>query len=450
MVDLVIINPGVGENSYRNLSELRAYEPPIWAGMTAEYARSQGLSVQIVDADVLKMDSERTAKAALFLNPRLIHIIAAGTTPSVSSTPKMPIVVETVRRIKELNPDQRVSVGGLHPSALPAQTIRETHADYVVRGVGFDGVVDLLTKHRGKCLKYPSVAWDLLPMERYRAHNWHCLDDLNKRSPYAAFYTSYGCPHQCSFCNISELYGCHGIVYRSVEDVVDEITTLVLNYGIRNIKFADELFLANTKRVVTLCNAIAELGFDLNIWAYARTDTVNPTALTSMKKAGIRWVGLGIESASESVRQGVGKKLRTRPEDAVKAIHKAGMWVNGNFIFGLPDDTMETMKANLKMAKSLKMEFANFYCNVLYPGSRDYNDAITAGVKLPQDWECYAQYSPKTMPAPSKNLISSQVLNFRDYAFHDYFSDPDYLERIERIFGSDAAKHIREMVEVER
>ena len=53
----------------------------------------------------------------------------------------------------------------------------------------------------------PGVAWDLLPMDKYRAHNWHCLGDVNQagelvRSPYVAIYTTLGCPFKCTFCCI--------------------------------------------------------------------------------------------------------------------------------------------------------------------------------------------------------------------------------------------------------
>src|SRR5258708_5101195 len=47
----------------------------------------------------------------------------------------------------------------------------------------------------------PGMAWDLLPMELYRAHNWHCFDGLNHK-PYASIYTTLGCPFHCSFCCI--------------------------------------------------------------------------------------------------------------------------------------------------------------------------------------------------------------------------------------------------------
>ena len=29
----------------------------------------------------------------------------------------------------------------------------------------------------------PGVAWDLLPMKQYRAHNWHCFEHITERSP---------------------------------------------------------------------------------------------------------------------------------------------------------------------------------------------------------------------------------------------------------------------------
>ena len=49
----------------------------------------------------------------------------------------------------------------------------------------------------------PIAAWDLLPMGKYRAHNWHCFDDIDNRMPYGALYTSLGCPYACVFCCIN-------------------------------------------------------------------------------------------------------------------------------------------------------------------------------------------------------------------------------------------------------
>jgi radical SAM superfamily enzyme YgiQ (UPF0313 family) len=59
----------------------------------------------------------------------------------------------------------------------------------------------------------PIAAWDLLPMDKYKAHNWHCFDDIENRKPYAAIYTSLGCPYNCIFCCINAPFGKPGIRY---------------------------------------------------------------------------------------------------------------------------------------------------------------------------------------------------------------------------------------------
>ena len=99
----------------------------------------------------------------------------------------------------------------------------------------------------------PGIAWDLLPMTRYRAHNWHCFGDL-EREPYAAIYTTLGCPYHCSFCCIQapfkageQALGLQG--QRQQLPVLDcrrassrRSICSSTRYGVRNIKFADEMF----------------------------------------------------------------------------------------------------------------------------------------------------------------------------------------------------------------
>src|SRR5262249_28516404 len=130
----------------------------------------------------------------------------------------------------------------------------------------------------------PDQAWDLLPMARYRAHNWHCLDGL-QRQPYAAIYTTLGCPYHCTFCCIQAPFksgenaaGLRGSLntyrYWSPENVLAQIDTLVNRYGVKNLKIADEMFVLNRKHVLGICDRIIQRGYQLNIWAYTRVDTI--------------------------------------------------------------------------------------------------------------------------------------------------------------------------------
>ena len=72
--------------------------------------------------------------------------------------------------------------------------------------------------------------------------------------------------------------------------MVDELEHLVQRYGVRHVKFADEMFVLNPRHVREICDGITARGLDLNIWAYARVDTVRDDMLQSLKAAGFRWL----------------------------------------------------------------------------------------------------------------------------------------------------------------
>ena len=120
-----------------------------------------------------------------------------------------------------------------------------------------------------------------------------------------------------------------------------------------------------------------------------------------------------------------------------------------NFIFGLPDDSLATMRETLDMAKEFNFEYANFYTAMAYPGSQLYKDAIKQGVRLPEVWHGYGRYSEGTLPLPTKYVSSAEVLRFRDSAFKEYFSNPGYLEMIREKFGVKVVEHVAEMLKHE-
>ncbi|MCK4721916.1 MAG: B12-binding domain-containing radical SAM protein, partial [Dehalococcoidia bacterium] len=155
----------------------------------------------------------------------------------------------------------------------------------------------------------------------------------------------------------------------------------------------------------------------------------------------------GFESASDRVRQGVAKKTRQDTTNkAVEMTRAAGIYIIANFIFGLPDDDLETMQETLDMAKGFNFEYVNFYTAMAYPGSRLYDDALQDGIKLPGKWHGYAQLSEETLPMASKYLSSADILRFRDNAFYEYFSNPRYLKSIREKFGQKTVEHVKEML----
>jgi radical SAM superfamily enzyme YgiQ (UPF0313 family) len=293
-------------------------------------------------------------------------------------------------------------------------------------------------------------------MERYRAHNWHCFGERT-RQPYAALYTTLGCPYHCSFCCIQAPfksgeaaagYKASANSYRfwSPERVVDELELLASRHGVRHVKIADEMFVLNARHVAAVCDGIVARGLDLNLWAYARVDTVKDGLLEKLARAGFRWLAFGIEAASERVRadveKGFDQELVFRTIERVRA---AGIHVIGNYIFGLPEDDRESMQRTLDLALELECEFANFYCAMAYPGSSLYERAQAEGWPLPRSWGGYSQHAADALPLPTRHLTAGEVLRFRDEAFHAYFSSPRYLARVEALFGPETVREIREM-----
>jgi len=230
------------------------------------------------------------------------------------------------------------------------------------------------------------------------------------------------------------------------ETVISQIDTLVNGYGVRNLKIADEMFVLNTRHVTGICDLIIERGYDLNIWAYARVDTVKDGMAEKLKRAGVNWLCFGIEAGSPRVRKDVQKGFeQEKVYQTIEAVRAAGINVIGNYLFGLPEDDVESMQATLDIAMELNCEFANFYCAMAYPGSQLYDIALKEGWRLPEGWNSYSQHSVDTLPLPTNHLPASEVLRFRDEAFHTYFSNPMYLDSIAEKFGAETVQHIREM-----
>jgi radical SAM superfamily enzyme YgiQ (UPF0313 family) len=478
-LDVLIICPNDREAIYQNLSiKLAAVEPPIWAALIANYLRHQGYGVAVIDAEgELLTINDTVAKIAEY-DPRLVVIVVYGQHPS-ASTQTMYAAGQLCDRIKENQPQYKILLVGGHVSALPERTLEEEKADFVCQGEGpytiaamleinmadpgcltkvpglwyrdegkpvFSGPAPLITQEK-LATELPGMAFDLLPMSSYRAHNWHCFGNINERQPYASLYTSLGCPFHCSFCCINAPFGKPGLRCWEPEFVIQQFDLLAQKYNVKNIKIADEMFVLNEKHFLTVCQLLKERDYGFNIWAYSRIDTVKPRHLDALKAAGINWLALGIESGSKYVRDGVAKGRFNQHDikTTVQSIKDAGINIIGNYIFGLPDDNQETMQETLDLAMELNCETANFYCAMAYPGSALYQYAVANNWELPDSWLGYAQYSYETLPLRTNYLTAGEVLTFRDAAWHQYFSNPAYLELIKDKFGVETYNHIFEM-----
>lgn len=478
IVDVLFVNCHSAPQVYQGLADSKtvSIEPPFWAGLLANFMRARNYSVDILDAEALGLTHEETALKILDYKALLTVFVVYGHQPS-ASTQCMPAAINVHYLVKEGNGGLQTMFMGTHASALPEKTLSETNCNFVCYGEGPHtvlGVIECLKSgthdyskvhslcyrelgicktERGDLIRsldseLPSVAWDLLPMDKYRASNWHCLGEEN-RQPYASLYTSLGCNFKCQFCCINAPFGRATIRYVSPECVIKEIDILVEKYSIKHIKIPDEMFVLHRHHVIGICDQIIERGYDLNIWAYARIDTIQDDFLSKLKQAGFNWLALGIESANSKVRDGQLKKLDDQDiVDTVRKIREHGINVIGNYIFGLPEETQESMQQTLDLANNMQTEWANFYCCQCYPGSPLHEMSVKRGLELPEThgpgWIGYSQHAYESFPARAESLSRSQILKFRDEAHCKYFSNESYLSMIKGKFGASVADNVKE------
>jgi radical SAM superfamily enzyme YgiQ (UPF0313 family) len=478
-LDLILVNVGgTRKQVYQELDKaFSAIDTPFWAALTAGYLRKRGFGVDVLDANALNLDFRETVEVLADAHPRFVAIVCYSQQANVSA-PIMVGVGELCRHIKESIPGIPLILTGWHPSALPERTVREEACDMLIQGEGFYALADVLAGRsfreipglwwkdglevlhgpapkniRDLTSELPDVAWDLLPMDKYRAFNWMCLSDFSERTKFASLFTSLGCPYKCSFCAIHATYGEHKIRYWSPEWVLKQIDILVQDYGVRHINMHDELFVFNPKHYVPIAAGLIERGYNVNINAFARVDVLAKADighLSMLKKAGFHWLKLGIETGNSRIRAGVGKDSYNIDSirDAVNKGHDAGINFCANFMFGLPGDDYDSMQGTLDLALELMPAFPSFFCTMAIPGSDLYNETLEKGLPLPETWLGYASQGYDFRPLPTEHLSAAQVVEFRDYAFDTYFKNPKYLWMIEKKFGTKAKDHIKEMTAI--
>jgi radical SAM superfamily enzyme YgiQ (UPF0313 family) len=237
-----------------------------------------------------------------------------------------------------------------------------------------------------------------------------------------------------------------GMRFWSPEWVVKEMKKLA-DLGVKTLRISDEMFFLNKKYYEPILQNVIDHQLDFNMWTYSRIDTVKRDYLDLFKKAGVNWLALGIEAGNQLVRQEVSKGSfkEVNIRDVCNIISDSDINIISNYIFGFPEDTLETMQQTLDLALELNTEMANLYPCQALPGSPMYYTAKQNGWKLPDTFEGFAFLSYESEPLPTKYLTSAEVLKFRDEAWHKYFTNPNYLNLVENRFGLEERKNVEHM-----
>jgi len=463
MIDILFVHTNSSIQTFQSLSKYAAIEPPIWAALLANSVRSLGVRVDILDCEALQLSTEESYNHIRDINPTLVCFVQFGQHPSASAQSMQ----GTHELLEMMDFEFKTILVGLYPSALPRKTLEDEKCDFVCEGEGVDTLLGLfqsdlvnvskvprLWYRDGDEIKFthmtsiignleeglPGMAWDLLPsINNYRNAINVSMTNNNDRTPFASLYTSLGCPYKCDFCCINAPFGKSTFRYWNPEFIITEFDKIA-SMGIRNIKIADEMFVLNKNHFLKVCDLIIERGYDFNIWAYARIDTVKEQYLERLKRAGVNWLALGIESGNRKIRidSAKGKFDEVDVVDVVKKIESFGIEVIGNYMFGMSGDTMETMQETLDLAIELNTSGANFNPTMIFPGSPLFTKAYNSDVELPPTYSGYSYYSKDSFPNPTDSLTRQEILKFRDDVFIKYFNRKEWLDKIKDKFGQES------------
>ncbi len=344
-----------------------------------------------------------------------------------------------IELVRSLQPRARIVTGGYDPSLAPGAYAVSSScgADFIVRGEGevtfrdlvraieaggeFSGIAGLTYRdgegfhcnpdrpvNRLRGLEVRPPRRDTRVLRGYTLLGW----------PVDVVETSRGCTFDCSFCSIIAMRGRNFHTYE-IERVIEDMRD-ARAHGARAIFIVDDNITLDVRRFEALCRAIIEA--KLNTIRYvvqAMTSSIanhGGTLAPLMRRAGIRYVFLGIENileddleflhaSSKNRERGTSEVVRNAAFSAIDHLHRNGMYVVGGLIVGNPGDTRESIEANLEFARRY-VDWPYIQHPTPYPGTPMTEDFRSRNLIVSERIE---EYDGTTAVVRSEHLSAGEI-----------------------------------------
>jgi anaerobic magnesium-protoporphyrin IX monomethyl ester cyclase len=447
MANFLLINPSYLQTYGSNQAGLaNPVYPVLGLATIAGEARRAGHAVEILDLSYRRYDPEWLKNYVR--EGKFTHVGISATTPLVNQMRDMSFL------LKELDSNIQVFGGGAHPSSLPVETMKESKLDAIVVGEGDITIVELLSgrdyadidgicwrdgdniilNERRPLLENLDLlaipAWDLYPIELYAGK---ISKIISKYPPITTIEFSRGCVFKCDFCGSKNTMGL-GYRKKSPERCADELEYLD-NLGYREALLADDIFTSDNKWAIEVCQAIIKRKLRIR-WTCTngiRVDSANIELFKTMKRAGCYRVHFGFESGNEKVLKAFGKGGKatlSQGIDAVDMARDAGLETWGMFMFGLSQDTPESMKDTIAYAKRVKVDVMKFGITVPFPGTPMFDILRRIGAIKHFNWDDYNVYNDANSIMTHPNLTWEVIKEHYHSAYVQcYYLNPRYIFR---------------------
>lgn len=374
--------------------------PPLGLAYLAAALEQAGVDVRVLDFVIFPYDEAILAEQLRRFDPHFLGVTAVTMTVNHA--------LRIVSDAKAIAPELITLMGGPHASFL-ARTLLDQFStlDVVVRGEGEETLVDFVravTAGRpwntvaGMSFRQgneiittpdrPPTDINLLPLP---ARHLLSLGRYRALGMPISMTASRGCPYSCIFCAGRKMGGAR-VRYRHPGAVVDEMAD-VTRLGFHQINMADDLFTANRKHCLSVCNEIVRRGLRPSWTAFARVDTVSLPILSAMREAGCHTVSFGIESGNPDMLRRIKKDITLdQARQAAVMCQAVGMAAQASFILGLPGETPETLADTLAFGQELNALGVQYGFHLLapFPGTEIWEHPEHFDLRiLTTDWDAY-------------------------------------------------------------
>jgi len=363
---ILLVNPPETE-------QLGFTNPPLGLLYLAGMLLEHGFDVRLVDGCMEGKEAVRKSIADF-------HPVIVGIT---CLTPGRKKALEIADMVKAACPSAKVVLGGVHATIMHKQIMEHyPSVDCIVLGEGEhtllelargktpaeidglvyrdgSGVVQLVRQRKPveNLDTLPFPAWNLIDVRKYPPHNDSRMRIVNgvnlDKEPRISVIFSRGCKGHCHFCSTWWIW--RGWRRRSPRNMADEIEMLYDKFGVRHFCFADDALTYDRDATIDLLDEIISRGLKIAFQATTRTDCVDEVVLAKMKTAGCYSIAYGIETASPTLLDKMGKDNDVESsERAIRLTNKAGISSVALMIIGNVGETDDTINESIDFLKRAK------------------------------------------------------------------------------------------------
>ncbi len=346
-----------------------------------------------------------------------------------------------------------VIFGGPHPSFFAEEALE--HGHFVLRGEAESSILPFIeaVEQKSGLEKIPGLSFKVGDRVFHNPAAEPCFDldtlpfpdfgllqsGINDVKP---VITSRGCPHNCSFCSVTELFG-RKYRFRTPENVMQEMESLNFKKG-DTLFFYDDNFVANPENTKKLLRLMIANKLTPAWTAQARVDcTQDEELLELMRESNCFFVYLGLESVNPETLRSYRKKLSVEQiEQGIAKFRSYGIRTHGMFVLGADTDDVETIRQTANFALKNKIDTVQFLILTPIPGTKLYREIEQGGRLLTQDWSLYDGHHVVHRPAKltpyqlQKETIKAMAKFYSSWQLIWLFLRFDFMTFIYRSYGN--------------